>query len=427
MKNPIQPNNELAAHGRWKCESVADADPQRIHRATTLRFYIAAALQILFDNALFISVTWISLQITRSSLLLGMVLCLSVSVPFAFERLFQGGVGRLSTSRLAIVRLLIFTALIMVVQLGGAKHVAGFLSIALATGMVDYFTMNALEAENAKLSLAGVSSNEAVAKWLQTAIQAGSFLGALLGGTLLGYVSNSVLISSIGVMAGIAAFLLPSTRSRASAQESGHNSDTRASMPQSIRTTFEMRQILPQLLCLGSIGFHNGAFNTLVPLVYERLHGWEPGIFGIVGGLAGIGALLAAVLPTVRVSAAVFAIVIIVVDALVVASPYPALSAVAALALGFSINHVRISIRTHLIETTRTNTDAEWIGSHTAFYFLSFQAAAPLLFTALASTALLGNARAPGMMIAAGCLLCGATLSACRRLRSVPFGANGIS
>jgi hypothetical protein len=393
----------------WRPES------QTVNKAAVVRFYIAAALLMTCDNALLVIVIWISLQITSSSLLLGMVICLSVSVPFVLDRLLEGRIGQALAGRLAIIRLLIFSAVALSAQLGCAGNPFGFLVIAIATGMADYFTVNALEAENTKLTLAGLLPSELAAKRLQTAIQTGSFLGALLGGISLGHVRNGMLITIVSMLAGLAAFLLPG-RQRLVRQETG--ADAKAYVTTMVgRQAFRTRMILPQLICLGFIGFHIGAFNTMVPLIYERLHGWDPGIFGMVGGLAGIGALLASVLPTPRVSIVLFAIVIIVVDAILVTSPYPVLSAISAFALGFSINHVRISIRTHLTEVARTDSDAESIGSHSAFYFLCFQAMAPLILTALISSALLGNRHAPAMMVVCGCLLCGSTVITCRATR----------
>jgi hypothetical protein len=387
--------------------------------AALWRFYTAAAAMMACDNALLTGVIWISLQVAGSSLLLGSVLCLSIAIPFVLERLFSRKITQTSLGRLAIIRLFIFSVMVVLVQVGVARSPLGFLLVALSTGMIDYFTMNALEAENTKLVLAGRMSSEAASKRMQTAMQTGSFLGALLGGTLLGSVSNDMFIGGLGVMAGLTAFLLPGTRRGLITQESSNEPEA-APHPLAASAgarSLGMRTIIPQLLCLGFIGFHIAAFNSMVPLVYERLHGWNAAIFGAVGGLAGLGAFLASLLPIARTNIVVLAVAVIIADALLVLSPYPALSALSAFVLGFSINNVRISTRVRLIEAAHTDRDAELIASHGAFYFLCFQAVAPLVLTTLVSTAALGNTYAPIMMIVSGCLLCGATLTTRRPTR----------
>jgi hypothetical protein len=384
--------------------------------ATQWQFYVAASAMMMCDNALLTGIIWISLQVTQSSLLLGGVLCMAVAIPFVLERLFTRRPFRASLGRLAIMRLVIFSVAVALVQMGAARSPVGFLFVALATGMIDYFTMNALEAENTKFVVTGYISSEAASRRMQTAIQTGSFLGALLGGTLLGLMPNEMFVSILGTMAGLASLLLPSTHRRL--MNEGNDKELVLSPHASAECTgvygrrLSLQMIVPQLFCLGFIGFHIAAFNCMVPLVYERIHGWNAAMFGAAGGLAGVGAFLASLLPIVCADIVMYAGAIIVADALLVLSPYPMLSALSALVLGFLVNYVRIFMRARLIEAAHTDREAELIASHSTFYFLCFQAAAPIVLTTLVSAPALGNSFAPVMMIISGCLLCGATLTA---------------
>lgn len=152
-------------------------------------------------------------------------------------------------------------------------------------------------------------------------------------------------------------------------------------------------------LGLGMIGFHIGAFNTLTPAIYQMLKHWSAADFGLASGVAGVGALLAAVGPTAKPPDYVPPLLLLLMDAVLVYSGITAVSMGACFLIGYSINHLRIQLRKRLIDLARTPADADHIASISAFYYLLLQSAAPLILTGLIIERLFGRQAAPEVFV----------------------------
>lgn len=101
-----------------------------------LPFYAVVTLFAGADMGLMIGLFWSSLQITGSPLTLGLVLCISVLLPFTLQRLGQcsGTVLILSFRHMLVARAVGFL-LILSGALAGLFHTLyGFVSIALLVG-----------------------------------------------------------------------------------------------------------------------------------------------------------------------------------------------------------------------------------------------------------------------------------------------------
>ena len=165
------------------------------------------------------------------------------------------------------------------------------------------------------------------------------------------------------------------------------------------------RHLIILIVVLSLIGFHIGAFNSLIPIVFQKLNEWNATRFGIASGLAGLGAFSAAVLPRIQLKNYMAIALILLADILLVYMHNLYLMMLAAFALGFSINSLRIQVRRALIDATSDARMADTIASKSALYYLLVSASAPMILTFFTTSAFLGIAGARGLMIVAALLL----------------------
>ncbi|HEY6927689.1 MAG TPA: hypothetical protein VI653_29710 [Steroidobacteraceae bacterium] len=371
-------------------------------------FYPVVALLTLVDYTFITGVVWLSLKVTGSSLPLGFVLCFSIAIPFILEMLLGERVTRVSVGRLAYMRILMFGAVATLAWLGVAGYVTGFLLLALAVGIVDYFTVTAFESWNARMVVDGLVTASQAAKRIQTAIQVGGLGGSMLGGALLGLLDGGTFLVDLGLAGAVASLvLLRLDNDRAKKTVADVSAATSPKQSASIAPTLSLGRNTATglLICLALIAFHIGAFNSMLPLVYQQVNGWDSTAFGTASGIAGVGAFLAAVLPMPRINRLVAPLLLVGVDMILVWSPITALSVIAAFFVGFATNLLRISVREELIAKARSDADAEWIGSRSAYASLSMQAFAALFLTFLTSQEVLSARHAPLMLVLSALLL----------------------
>lgn len=373
------------------------------------RFYGVVALSALADMALLIGLIWAALRITGSPLLLGTLLGVSALIPFSIRRSFPAlDSTRLSVRRVVLLRGGVYGGLLLIALAGLLQTLAGFVVAAVLVGVLNYMTTSAYEAANTKQVLAGLLDSQRSARWMQTAFQLGAFSGAFLGGLVLDRASLDVLVYAVAglalLTAGVAAVLpadrqppAPVVRRDASAAPDGLGD-------------VGGRGITLLCLALGMIGFHIGAFNTLIPLVYQRLHGWSSADFGLASGIAGVGAFLAAILPWPRGRVLLWAGLLVVGDYLLAFSPLPWVSMGICLLIGFGINTLRIDLRQQMIEAATTTEQANRLAATSSVYFIFLQSAAPLGVGLLCSEYAFGPGAAPHVFVGVGGLLLGAVL-----------------
>ncbi|EIK94698.1 hypothetical protein PMM47T1_20418 [Pseudomonas sp. M47T1] len=377
------------------------------HAKTTLpAFYSIVTLFTGLDMAIVIAMVWFGLQTTGSTFLVGATLCIATVVPYALEQyLGRYFVVEMSMKRLLYIRLAVFIAILGLSFTQVSLMPIGFLGIAFLVGVTDYFTISTLESKNTKLVLAGHTNSDTSARLMQTSIQIGAFGGALLGGLIVDRfaVNHTLQIIAIAAIVSLGAIaLLASTPAEVS--ETPHPAAAQADAP----TLGSQLYLL--IVVLSMIGFHIGAFNSLVPVVFQKLNGWNATLFGTASGLAGLGAFCAAVLPRVRLGSYAAVALIVVADVAIVYFANEWLMIAAAFVLGFCINSLRIQLRRQLIDAAPDARTADVIAAKSSLYYLLVSGAAPMLLTLFTTNALLGFEGARALMVASALLLGGAVL-----------------
>lgn len=362
-------------------------------------FYGVVALSTACDQAVLTGVIWMSLKLSGSTVPLGVVLCFSVAVPFVLDLVSRGRAANIGAAWLVALRIAVFVFAAVFAWFGLATALSGFLLIALMVGTVDFLTASSLEIENTRRVVAGWLPADDAARYMQTAIQVGGFTGSLAGGGLLGLLSDSTFLLCVALAGAVLSPALLAGRMRRSVpiaagghvhRQDRHVSDTPFEIPYG------------WMACLGLIALHIGAFNSMMPVVYQQVNHWSPTSFGIASGVAGIGAFLAALLPLGKHRLVMFATFLIVVDALMVLAPQVLLSLVGAFLVGFITNHLRIAVRSQLMRFAHNDAQAALIGSRSTFCAYSMQATAPLLLTFATSASVFGPTFGPALMISTG-------------------------
>jgi hypothetical protein len=360
-----------------------------------LCFYPAVTLFMMVDAAIIIVMVWNSLKIADSAFVMGMTLCVAAIIPHALERLLERKRAlKRSVKRLAAIRLAALLGVLGLAWGDLGSSIEGFMAMAFMVGTIDYFTISTLEAKNVKLVLDGHVSSELSSRLMQTSIQIGAFSGSFIGGAVVDRFAVDTAVMLLAT-AGIVALTLCAFISDIGGADKA-KTQVAACAYAAVAITPEVKKFIA---ALAMIGFHIGAFNCLVPIVYQKLNGWDATQFGLVGGLAGLGAFLGAFLPRIARSDHLYLALIVLADAAIVFSPQALAIYPCAFALGFSMNQLRIALRKKLIELADTEAMAGTIAARSSFYYLMLLGAAPLVLTALATERLLGLAAARVLMM----------------------------
>lgn len=374
--------------------------------STLTAFYFIVTLFTGLDMAIVIAMVWFGLETTGSTFLVGTTLCVATVVPYLCEQLIgKFFTVELSLRRLLHIRLVAFAAVLGLSFTDAALLPIGFLAIAFVVGVTDYFTISTLESNNTKLVLAGLTSSDASARLMQTAIQIGAFGGALLGGLIVDMfsVNQTLQIISLVAILSLAGVFWVAPSPATSAIE-------HRAAPRSQRLNGLPRNLYILIIVLSMIGFHIGAFNSLVPIVFQKLNEWSATVFGIASGLAGLGAFSAAVLPRIRLNSYGAVAWVMVADIAIVYLQNLYVTMAAAFVLGFCINSLRIRLRKTLIESAPDARGADVIAAKSALFYLLVSGAAPMILTLFTTPPLLGLEGARLLMIASAILLAIAVL-----------------
>lgn len=371
------------------------------NKSTLPAFYSIVTLFTGLDMAIVIAMVWFGLETTGSTFLVGVTLCVATVVPYACEHYIGKFITiELSMKRLLYIRLIAFAAILGLSFTDAVLLPIGFLSIAFLVGVTDYFTISTLESKNTKLVLAGFTNSDTSARLMQTSIQIGAFGGALLGGVIVDVfsVNQTLQIISIAAIACLAAILLVSATPSPLKQDEapGIAATTTLQLP---------RNLYILIIVLSMIGFHIGAFNSLVPIVFQKLNEWNATLFGVASGLAGLGAFSAAVLPQLKLKSHGAVLIIILADVAIVYFQSFYLMMVAAFILGFCINSLRIQLRKTLIESAANDRVADLIASKSSLYYLLVSGSAPMILTFFTTNSFLGLEGARVLMIVSAVLL----------------------
>ncbi|WP_112196413.1 MFS transporter [Pseudomonas sp. LG1E9] len=376
-------------------------------KSTLTAFYSIVTLFTGLDMAIVIAMVWFGLETTGSTFLVGATLCVATVVPYLCEQY----IGKfftieLSLKRLLYIRLAAFAAVLGLSFTQAAMLPIGFLAIAFVVGVTDYFTISTLESKNTKLVLAGLTDSDTCARLMQTSIQIGAFGGALLGGLIVDVfsVNQTLQIISLAAIVSLAGVYLVADRPSAGAadQTAAATSAAPLDLP---------RNLYILIIVLSMIGFHIGAFNSLVPIVFQKLNDWNATLFGVASGLAGLGAFSAAVLPRIKLNSYGAIALVILADVAIVYFQHLYVMMAAAFLLGFCINSLRIQLRKTLIESAPNARVADVIAAKSSLYYLLVSGSAPMILTFFTTSGFLGLEGARLLMIVSAGLLATAVLA----------------
>jgi hypothetical protein len=302
--------------------------------------------------------------------------------------------------RLLYIRLTAFGAILGLSLTDAALLPIGFLSIAFVVGVTDYFTISTLESKNTKLVLAGLTNSDTSARLMQTSIQIGAFGGALLGGVIVDIfsVNQTLQIISLAAIVSLGATLL--VAATPTSDDPVQAPDTSAILARHLPANLYIL-----IIVLSMIGFHIGAFNSLVPIVFQKLNEWNATLFGVASGLAGLGAFSAAVLPRIKLNSYSAMLMVVLADVAIVYFQNLYVMMAAAFLLGFCINSLRIQLRKTLIESAPNARIADVIAAKSSLYYLLVSGSAPMILTFFTTSGFLGIEGARLLMIASAALL----------------------
>lgn len=375
--------------------------------STLTAFYSIVTLFTGLDMAIVIAMVWFGLETTGSTFLVGATLCVATVVPYLCEQY----VGKfftieLSLKRLLYIRLAAFAAVLGLSFTQAALLPIGFLAIAFVVGVTDYFTISTLESKNTKLVLAGLTDSDTCARLMQTSIQIGAFGGALLGGLIVDVfsVNETLQIISLAAIVSLAGVYL--VADSPSAKGTDQTAASTAAAPLDLP-----RNLYILIIVLSMIGFHIGAFNSLVPIVFQKLNEWNATLFGVASGLAGLGAFSAAVLPRIKLNSYGAITLVILADVAIVYFQNLYVMMAAAFLLGFCINSLRIQLRKTLIESAPNDRVADVIAAKSSLYYLLVSGSAPMILTFFTTSGFLGLEGARLLMIVSAGLLATAVLA----------------
>ncbi|MBA2928471.1 MFS transporter [Pseudomonas sp. CCUG 57209] len=375
--------------------------------STLTAFYSIVTLFTGLDMAIVIAMVWFGLETTGSTFLVGATLCVATVVPYLCEQY----IGKfftieLSLKRLLYIRLAAFAAVLGLSFTQAALLPIGFLAIAFVVGVTDYFTISTLESKNTKLVLAGLTDSDTCARLMQTSIQIGAFGGALLGGLIVDVfsVNETLQIISLAAIVSLAGVYLVAD------SPSAHGTDQTAASTAAAPLDLP-RNLYILIIVLSMIGFHIGAFNSLVPIVFQKLNEWNATLFGVASGLAGLGAFSAAVLPRIKLNSYGAITLVILADVAIVYFQNLYVMMAAAFLLGFCINSLRIQLRKTLIESAPNDRVADVIAAKSSLYYLLVSGSAPMILTFFTTSGFLGLEGARLLMIVSAGLLATAVLA----------------
>ena len=371
------------------------------NKSTLGAFYSIVTLFTGLDMAIVIAMVWFGLETTGSTFLVGATLCVATVVPYLCEQ-FIGKffTVELSMRRLLYIRLTAFGAILGLSLPAAAPMPIGFLSIAFVVGVTDYFTISTLESKNTKLVLAGLTNSDTSARLMQTSIQIGAFGGALLGGVIVDIfsVNQTLQIISLAAIVSLGATLL--VAATPTSDDPVQAPDTSAILARHLPANLYIL-----IIVLSMIGFHIGAFNSLVPIVFQKLNEWNATLFGVASGLAGLGAFSAAVLPRIKLNSYSAMLMVVLADVAIVYFQNLYVMMAAAFLLGFCINSLRIQLRKTLIESAPNARIADVIAAKSSLYYLLVSGSAPMILTFFTTSGFLGIEGARLLMIASAALL----------------------
>ncbi|WP_273759698.1 hypothetical protein [Bartonella sp. ML70XJBT.G] len=300
-------------------------------------------------------------------------------------------------------RIIIYSLLLLIALFHYVDSPFGFIAVSISIGYLSLITLSTLETYNTKLALSGYISAQKASRIMQTVVQIGAFLGAALSGYLLKATSSQGIAAGIGyngliaaiclfdiivsLVAGYVIFRDEYSTDNATNATPLATENIQTIPPKADGLTPELKLLC---VCISLIGFHACAYNTLATILFQSVKNFGSEYYGLCSAVAGVGAFLAAFIKIPRFEFILPALLLSVADAIFSITQLPYLAVVFCFFIGFSMNTIRINARKHTIEATKTETQAELVGSYSGMLYTLSQSAGYVILGLLTSSALMG-------------------------------------
>lgn len=351
-------------------------------------FYGSLIFLYISDMGAMISIIWASLEITGNTIFLGSMLCLSSLAPYFIRKIYAQ--KALSLPYLYTIRATIYLIILVIAFSGIVTQYSGLILTILLFGLINVLTLSVYETHNSYLVNHSYISSELASRIMQTVLQSGAFLGAIIAGELLhkiGYENLIKIIAIYEIILNILFFIQNKSIHFPQVTHATHQKNISA------QTSVHREIKFIALLCLplGIIGIHISSFNILSTVIFQNLNHWDATLFGYASGLAGIGAFLASLISFKRIHLLIYALFLILFDTIYSNSNYPLIAIVSCFFIGFSINTLRISIRKHMLDIVNSPTLSQKMGELSASSYVFFQSIGSVIIGIIISDNVAGD------------------------------------
>lgn len=336
-----------------------------------LNYYFYGSLIFLYisDMGAMIGIIWASLKITGSSTFLGIMLCISSLAPFLIKKICKN--KSLSIEKLYLLRVFIYAIILTIVFSGIASDYFGLIITILLFGIINIFTLSVYETYNSYLVNHSYISSDLASRIMQTVLQSGAFLGAIISGFLLSKGSYETLLKIISIYEIILNILLYILNPIKFSKKILYNRIKDFS--NNYLQKKEIKAIYLLCIPLGIIGIHISSFNILSTVIFQNINNWDAKLFGYASGFAGIGAFLSSIISFKKISFVIYSIILIIFDIIYSNINYPLIAIASCFFIGFSINSIRIYIRKLMLDIATSPLLSQKMGELSATSYVFFQ------------------------------------------------------
>ncbi|BFU61954.1 hypothetical protein THUN1656_07160 [Rodentibacter abscessus] len=338
-------------------------------RSPVVFFYGSLILLYFTDMGMMIGMIWASLAITNSPFFLGLTLCLGASVPYIFKKIFSKKYMKsLTLKRLYMMRIILYVLILSLIFINIAETFYGLFITIILFGIVNVFTLTTYETYNSYFVNQQDISSDIASRVMQTVLQSGAFLGAVIAGLIIkrfGYLNLILFLSLFELLINFV-FLY------------NKYFDVQLSPVNKISLLKDNKEKPTKPLYLFSlslafIGVHISAFNLLSTIIFQDLNQWDSEIFGYASGIAGIGAFIASFITLKRIPIFAFILALLSMDYIYSYASSITIAITSSFFIGFCINTVRIYLRKIMLDYAKTPYLSHKMGEISTFFYVFFQ------------------------------------------------------
>ncbi|VEJ44885.1 hypothetical protein [Bartonella vinsonii] len=325
-----------------------------MRKELVFRFYGLVVVLYLSDMVLFLSNLWNAYRITSSPVFLGVTMALGTFTPYLLKK--SGRVHIKPSLQLVDLykrRIVIYSLLFLITLFHYSDSFLGVISVSISIGYLSSITLSTLETYNTKLALSGYISAQKAARIMQTVVQIGAFLGAAFSGYLLEVTSPRGAAAGVGyngliaaicmfdiIVSFVAGYVIFRDEYSATGAAPPATEKEQTAAPKVDGLSLELKLLC---VCIGLIGFHICAYNTLATILFQSVKNFSSEYYGLCSAVAGVGAFLAAFIKIPRFEFILPALMLGVADLIFSTTQSPHLAVIFCFFIGFSMNTMRIN------------------------------------------------------------------------------------